>query len=100
MAYIVPSREETLEDQRLHTRSGLAQVACLDCLARVGVKKNSEHHTSIQWHADSAGECIEFRRLDQRAGGRPFHASCPRLQASIDAAARNGQLTIGTDDGY
>lgn len=100
MAYIVPSNADTLEDQRLYTRSRLVEVACLDCLARVGVKKNSEHHTSIQWHADSLSACAEFRRLDQQSGGRSVHASCPRLQASIDDAVRDGQLTIGADDGY
>ena len=48
MASFVPTSAETLEDQRLYTRARLTQVACLDCLASVGVKKNSEHHTSIQ----------------------------------------------------
>lgn len=100
MAYIVPSRADTLEDQRLYTQARLTEVACLDCLARVGVKKNSEHHTSIQWHAESLGECAEFRRLDRTPGGRSVHASCPRMQASIDAAVRDGQLTIGAEDGY
>lgn len=100
MAYIVPASADTLEDQRLYTQARLTEVACLDCLARVGVKKNSEHHTSIQWHAESQGECVEFRRLDQQPGGRSLHASCPRMQASIDAAVREGQLTIGADDGY
>jgi hypothetical protein len=100
MAYIVPSSVDTLEDQRLYTRARLTEVSCLDCLARVGVKKNSEHHTSIQWHAQSLGECAEFHRLDQQPGGRTVHASCPRMEASIDAAVRDGQLTIGAEDGY
>lgn len=100
MAYIVPSNADTLEDQRLYTRARLSQIACLDCLARVGVKKNSAHHTSIQWDADSLAECAEFRRLDRQSGGRSVHASCPRLQASIDAAVRDGQLMIGAEDGY
>ena len=49
MPSFVPTSADTLEDQRLYTRARLVEVACLDCLARVGVKKNSEHHTSIQW---------------------------------------------------
>ncbi|UUZ59244.1 hypothetical protein [Nocardioides sp. B-3] len=100
MAYIVPSSADTLEDQRLYTQARLTEVACPDCPARVGVKKNSEHHTSIQWHAEALGECAEFRRLDRAPGGRPVHASCPRMQASIDAAVRDGQLMIGAEDGY
>ncbi|MEO5663267.1 MAG: hypothetical protein ABIR39_08275 [Nocardioides sp.] len=100
MAYIVPASADTLEDQRLYTRARLTEVACLDCLARVGVKKNSEHHTSIQWHAESLGECSEFRKLDSSPTGRAVHASCPRLQASIAAAVREGHLTIGAEDGY
>ena len=53
MASFVPTSAETLEDQRLYTSARLAEVACLDCLAKVGVKKNSEHHTSIQWTDDA-----------------------------------------------
>ena len=63
MASFAPTSEETLEDQRLYTQARLTEVACLDCLATVGVKKNSEHHTSIQWHADSLEQCAEFRKL-------------------------------------
>ncbi|QIK76652.1 hypothetical protein [Nocardioides piscis] len=100
MAYILPTSPDTLEDQRLYTRARLTEVACLDCLARVGVKKNSEHHTSIQWSSGSLAECAEFRRQDQQPGGRSVHQSCPRMQASIDAAVRDGELTIGAQDGY
>ena len=54
MASFVPTSPETLEDQRLYTTARLTTVACLDCLARVGVKKNSDHHTSIQWRGGGA----------------------------------------------
>jgi len=100
MAYIVPSDPETLEDQRLYTRARLVEVACLDCLARVGVKKNSDHHTSIQWTSEALGECAEFRQRDRDPAGRSVHAPCSRLRASIDAAVREGRLTIGAEDGY
>lgn len=100
MAYIRPSLPETLEDQRLYTRARLVEVACLDCLARVGVKKNSEHHTSVQWSTQALGECPEFRRWDNSGEGRAIRASCPRLQASIEQAVREGNLTIGAEDGY
>ena len=100
MASFVPTSDDTLEDQRLYTRARLTEVACLDCLARVGVKKNSEHHTSIQWNVEALGHCPEFARMDRSPGGRPVHAGCPRLQASIDAAAREGVVPIGAEDGY
>lgn len=100
MAYVVASSPDTLEDQRLYTRARLVEVACLDCRARVQVKKNSEHHTSIQWSRTAQEACAEFRRLDAEPGGRAVHAPCARLQASIDAAVREGHLTIGAEDGY
>lgn len=100
MASFVPTSADTLEDQRLYTRARLTEVACLDCLARVGVKKNSEHHTSIQWNDEAVHHCPEFSRLSLRPEGRPVHESCPRMVASIEAAARNGQVPIGAEDGY
>ncbi|GAB3766349.1 hypothetical protein FB382_001877 [Nocardioides ginsengisegetis] len=100
MASFVPTSEETLEDQRLYTRARLVEVACLDCLATVGVKKNSEHHTSIQWTDRALGDCQEFARMSAEPGGRPVYAACPRLAASIEAAVRDGAVPIGAEDGY
>jgi hypothetical protein len=100
MVSFAPTSAETLEDQRLYTRARLIEVACLDCLARVGVKKNSEHHTSIQWSAESLGQCAEFRRMATEPGGRRVHASCSRLSSSIDRAVIDGELRIGAEDGY
>ena len=100
MASFVPTRAETLEDQRLYTSARLVEVACLDCLARVGVKKNSEHHTSIQWSDEALGHCPEFARMAAQPGGRPVYAGCSRLVASIDAAVREGRIPIGAEDGY
>lgn len=100
MAYIIPANQDTREDQRLYTEARLVEVACLDCLARVRVKKNSEHHTSIQWDEGSLEECPEFSRLEQEPGGRKVHASCPRLAASIQASVDEGRVTIGAEDGY
>ena len=97
MPSFVPTSADTLEDQRLYTSARLVEVACLDCLARVGVKKNSEHHTSIQWSAEARAHCPE---LSRRGSGRESHPACPRLAASIDAAAREGQVPIGAEDGY
>jgi len=62
MPSFVPTSADTLEDQRLYTSARLVEVACLDCLARVGVKKNSDHHTSIQWTAEARAACPELTR--------------------------------------
>jgi hypothetical protein len=97
MPSFVPTSADTLEDQRLYTSARLVEVACLDCLARVGVKKNSEHHTSIQWTAAARTQCPELTR---RSHGRESHPACPRLAASIEAAASEGLLPIGAEDGY
>ena len=97
MPSFVPLSPETLEDQRLYTSARLVEVACLDCLARVGVKKNSEHHTSVQWTAEARNHCPE---LSRRTGDRDGHPGCPRLLASIETAAREGQIPIGAEDGY
>lgn len=100
MGYITPTSPDTVEDQRLYTQARLVEVACLDCLARVRVKKNSEHHTSIQWTDEALGECQEFARMSRTPAGRPVHASCPRLVASIDRAVREGAVPVGAEDGY
>jgi hypothetical protein len=100
MVSFAPTSAETLEDRRLYTEARLTEVACLDCLARVGVKKNSEHHTSIQWHADSLAACAEFRRMEGEPGGRHVYASCSRLRASIERAVAEGKIQIGAADGY
>ena len=100
MASFVPTSEATLEDQRLYTSAKLTEVACLDCLAKVGVKKNSEHHTSIQWSQEAVRACPEFARMTVRPDGRPLYQACPRLTATIEAAARDGEIPIGAEDGY
>lgn len=100
MASFVPTSAETLEDQRLYTRARLTEVACLDCLAKVGVKKNSEHHTSIQWDAEALDACAVFAHRSARGEARRIHEGCPRLVASIEAAVRDGRVTIGAEDGY
>jgi len=100
MSGFVASSADTVEDQRLYTQARLSSVACLDCLARVGVKKNSEHHTSVQWSAGALEACPEFARRDALPGGRDIQQSCARLRASIDAAGREGHIDIGAEDGY
>ncbi|MCW2750553.1 MAG: hypothetical protein JWR83_1663 [Aeromicrobium sp.] len=98
MSYIVPSRAETLEDQALYTQGRLVEVPCLDCQARVRVRKNSEHHTSIQWTQRAVGDCAIFAKLSGQEGGRPIHSGCPRLTASIEEAVRDGAVSVGSPD--
>lgn len=99
MVSFAPTSTETGEDQRLYLDGRLTEVACLDCLATVRVKKNSEHHTSVQWSAESLVACQEFARLSGTPGGRPVYAACPRLMATIDQAVREGELEVGAADG-
>lgn len=100
MASFVPAHEETLEDQRLYTSARLTEVACLDCLARVRVKKNSDHHTSVQWSAEASAACPVFARRTPGERDRSFHQACPRMGASIEAAVQDGAVPIGAEDGY
>jgi hypothetical protein len=101
MASFVPTSEDTVEDQRLYTQARLVEVECLDCLAHVGVKKNSEHQTSVQWTAEAQAQCPDLVRRKAAANGeRLIHARCPRLAASIEAAVADGRIQIGAEDGY
>lgn len=100
MASFTPTDADTREDQRLYTEARLVKVSCLDCLAQVRVKKNSEHHTSIQWDADAQAHCQTFNRLDTEPSGRRIHTGCPRLTESIERAVRDGEIEIGAEDGY
>lgn len=95
MAYIVPTRRETLEDRELYTRGALSEVQCRQCRAQVLVRKNSEHHTSIQWSREAVEACAVFSDLDQREDGRPVHSACPQLVASIEYAVSEGMITVG-----
>jgi hypothetical protein len=100
MVSFAPTSEETTRDQRLYLDARLTEIACLDCLAKVRVKKNSEHHTSIQWTDEALAHCTEFSKLASQPEGRAPHVSCPRLRSSIDQAVRDGAIEIGAEDGY
>ena len=100
MVSYAPTSPETAEDQRLYTEARLVEVACLDCLAVVRVKKNSEQHTAIQWTAESLGHCAEFAKAASQPEGRPIRVACSRLRSSIEAAVKDGAIEIGAEDGY
>ena len=98
MVSFAPTSPETVEDQRRYTQARLVEVACLDCLAKVQVKKNSEHHTSIQWTQEAVSDCTTFAKMNHQEGGRPVHAGCPRLNKSIEEAVRDGAVSVGLSD--
>ncbi|MDP3968116.1 MAG: hypothetical protein Q8Q02_07520 [Nocardioides sp.] len=98
MVSFAPTSDETAADQRLYTQARMVEVGCLDCLASVRVKKNSEQHTSIQWTEQALRDCQEFNR--DGAAERPLHQPCSRLRASIDRAVADGMIEIGAEDGY
>ena len=104
MVSFAPTSPETLEDQRLYTQARLVEVACLDCLAQVRVKKNSEHHTSIQWDAESLAHCAEFSRTRPSPRDGPIRVGCSRLRSSIDQAVKDGddrdRREMATEHGY
>lgn len=97
MTSFVPSNPETtLAERARYTSEGLTTVACMDCLAVVEVRKNSDQQTAIQWTSDAQGHCPEMARRSDKYGG--IHEGCPRLMASIDAAARDGSLPVGVGE--
>ena len=94
MVSFAPLNDETLEDRRRYLEGHLVEVACLDCLARVKVRKQSDFHTSIEWPAEAVAACPELTR-QRREGGMHVPAACSRLQDSIRSAVRDGQIEIG-----
>ena len=94
MVSFAPLSEETYADRRRYLDEHLAEVACLDCLATVKVRKQSEFHTSIQWDDEASAHCAEFARARAR-GDHRVQRACGRLQSSIDRAVRDGAIEIG-----
>jgi hypothetical protein len=70
---------------------GLRPHDCRGCGTRVLVKKNSIHHTSIQWTTDTAGSCPVFAGADRPTA---LLDTCPELAGSIDEAVRDGTLVV------
>ena len=98
MVSFAPTSAETLEDQRRYLEGHLVEVACLDCLARVRVRKQSEFHTSIQWD-DGGGRALRGVRADgQRAPATGAVHACvpPAAGTASTAAVRDGRLAIGS----
>ena len=94
MVSFLPLSPETLEDRRRYLEGHMSQVACLDCLASVRVRKASEFQTSIQWTEEAVSACAEFTRA--RVEGRiGLPEGCGRMRASIARAVAEGRLPIG-----
>jgi len=94
MVSFAPLSDETIEDRRRYLEGHLVEVECLDCLARVRVRKQSEFHTSVEWSAEAVAACPELAR-QRGQGGIHVPATCSRLQDSIRAAVREGKIQIG-----
>lgn len=94
MVSFAPLDPETYQDRRRYLEGHMAEVACLDCLATVRVRKLSDYQTSIQWSDGSVAACAEFTRsrVEGRVGLPP---TCSRLQSSIDRAVAEGRVEVG-----
>lgn len=87
-------RAQTAADLRNYLEDGMQEVQCRACGTCVLVRKNSFKHTSIQWQADPAEVCPEFRGGDRR-GSR---VTCPRLMASVNHAVMEGIVEVRDTD--
>ncbi len=85
-------------DNRL-AEASMTPLACTACGARVEVRKSSWDQTSIQWHDEAVGACLERRATTVAPGpnGGAFRG-CGALRASVREAAVNGSLHIVDED--
>jgi hypothetical protein len=72
-----------------YLEGGLADLACEHCGAKVRVKKTSPQQTTVQWTTQAARECAEFAAQPAPSA---LIATCGRLRASIELAAREGRV--------
>jgi hypothetical protein len=86
----VDMREATTADRREFLSAGLRPVECTACGTCVLVKKNSQHHTSIQWQT-STDSCPEFAAQDRPRG---LLDTCSKLRASIESVVAEGLLEV------
>ncbi|MFF0473897.1 hypothetical protein [Streptomyces sp. NPDC004284] len=71
-------------------------VECAACGNQVLCEKFSVAHTSVQWTADAAVACAEFRDRVTPGGTTARMRTCRALRASIDRAVEDGSLTVST----
>lgn len=73
-------------------------VTCNTCSARVEVRKSSWEQTSIQWHADALGACLERRASRLGSGPNATFVGCAALDLSIREAAVRGLVPVQSGD--
>ncbi|MEO5666210.1 MAG: ferredoxin [Nocardioides sp.] len=76
----------------------MERVTCTTCAARVEVRKSSWEQTSIQWHADAVGACLERRASQPGSGPNATFPGCTALDLSIREAAVRGSLSVQSGD--
>lgn len=69
-------------------------VECATCGNQVLCEKFSLAHTSVQWMADAAVVCAEFRGRAAEGESSARIRTCRALRDSIDRAIENGTLEV------
>ncbi|MFE7358966.1 hypothetical protein ACFU8Q_39255 [Streptomyces sp. NPDC057543] len=69
-------------------------VECVTCGNQVLCEKFSMAHTSVQWTADAAVVCAEFRGRAAEGGTTARIRTCRALRDSIDRAVEGGMLEV------
>ncbi|NBE55819.1 hypothetical protein [Streptomyces boluensis] len=73
-------------------------VECVTCGNQVLCEKFSPAHTSVQWTADAAVVCAEFRAHVAEGESSARIRTCRDLRSSIQRAVAAGELEV-TDAG-
>ncbi|MDI3387537.1 hypothetical protein QIS99_15210 [Streptomyces sp. B-S-A8] len=69
-------------------------VECLTCGNQVLCEKFSPAHTSVQWTADAAVACAEFRARVAEGAHSARIRTCRELRNSIEQAVAEGELEV------
>ncbi|MEV6836993.1 hypothetical protein AB0N17_21205 [Streptomyces sp. NPDC051133] len=69
-------------------------VECAACGNQVLCEKFSPAHTSVQWTAEAAVVCAEFRGRVTEGGSTARIRTCRGLRDSIDRAVEDGILEV------
>lgn len=74
----------------------MQELTCNTCRTAVLVEKFSPSHTSVQWLDDAAATCPRFAELIAAGEALSAIPTCTALRATIEDAARAGQLAVDT----
>ncbi|MEU3749237.1 MULTISPECIES: hypothetical protein [Streptomyces] len=69
-------------------------VECATCGNQVLCEKFSRAHTSVQWTADAAVVCAEFRDRVGEGATTARIRTCRALRSSIERAVDDGTLEV------